>query len=66
MSILSESPTAESVWQIVQQLPADEIERLKELINAPHESADDEEAAWREASSQASRRFFEEAFQPPE
>lgn len=60
MSILIESPTAESVWQVVQQLPADEIERLKELLNAPHESVAEEEAAWREASSQAAHRFFEE------
>ena len=60
MSILIENPTAESLWRVVQQLPAGEIERLKELINTPSEDDDNEEIAWREASVQAARRFFED------
>ncbi len=60
MSILIESPTAESIWQAVQQLPAEEIERLKQLMSASRESAAEEETVWREASSQAAHRFFEE------
>ena len=61
MSILIENPTAEAVWQVVQQLPADEIERLKKLINSPRtETRDEEEVAWCEASVQSATRFFDE------
>ena len=61
MSILIEHPTAEAVWQVVQQLPADEIERLKQLINAPEgETREEEEATWRTASARSAVRFFDD------
>lgn len=59
MSITIENPTAESVWQAIQQLPQSEIERLKELLSNEEATAA-EESAWRAASAQAATRFFDE------
>jgi len=61
MSITIQSPTAEAVWQAVQQLPASEIARLKQMFQeSREESAEEEEAAWRAASARSGARFFEE------
>jgi len=61
MSITIQSPTAEAVWQAVQQLPASEIARLKQMFQeSREESAEEEEAAWRVASARSGASFFEE------
>ncbi|HEX8463132.1 MAG TPA: hypothetical protein VF627_00815 [Abditibacterium sp.] len=61
MSITIEHPTAEAVWQAIQQLPVDEMERLRQLFNRqPEETPEEEENAWRAASAHSAARFFEE------
>lgn len=42
MPITIENPTAEAVWKAVQQLPQDELARLRELLAVtPSENGDD-------------------------
>ncbi len=62
MSITIENPTAEEIIAAIKaQIPNSEFERLKILINQDsEETAEEEETAWRAASSHAATRFFEE------
>lgn len=61
MPILIENPTAEAIWQVVQQLPQSEIERLKTMLaDSPVETAAQEQEAWRAASLQSATHFFDE------
>ena len=36
MPITIENPTAEAVWQAVQQLPQEELSRLKQMFSQPN------------------------------
>lgn len=61
MPITIDKPTAEAFWQAVQQLPQDELKRLKAMLADPNvETAEQEEEAWRAASLQSAARFFDE------
>ena len=65
MSITIEHPTAEAVWQAIQQLPVNEMERLRQLLNnSSDETPEDEENAWRAASAHSAARFFDEEDAP--
>lgn len=51
MSITIENPTAEDIWQVVQQMPQSEIWRLKQLFDASPlaaSSAINESTTWSE------------------
>ncbi len=61
MPITIEVPTAEAALQAVQQLPQDEIERLKAMLaETNNETAEQELDAWRAASLQSAAHFFDE------
>ena len=64
MTIVIENPTAETIYEALKQVPEAEITRLRALLNEipdeiPEETAEDEEAAWRQSSRTAAQRFFE-------
>lgn len=51
MSITIENPTADVIWQVVQQMPQSEISRLKQLFDASPlatSGAIDESTTWSE------------------
>jgi hypothetical protein len=61
MSITIDHPTAEAIYAALQQVPAGEIVRLREMLEAPAaEMQDEEETAWRRASRASASRFFED------
>jgi hypothetical protein len=61
MSITIHNPTAEDAYQALQSLPKDELARLLMMFSQRNdETAEEEEAAWRQASAQSANRFFED------
>jgi hypothetical protein len=59
MPITIDQPTAEAIYAALQQVPANEIARLREMLQQPvSETPDEEEAAWRRAASASASRFF--------
>lgn len=66
MSILIESPTAEAIWRAAQQLPREEMARLKQMFEGatPNTSGD----SWSEEDirelDRATARLIDERFGP--
>ncbi len=61
MAITIETPTAEAIYEALKQVPADEMMRLRAMLNVPvSETAEAEQSAWRAVSAHSASRFFEE------
>lgn len=62
MSIVIENPTAEAMDRALQEVPPEELARLKEmLLEGPRdETIEEEEAEWRRISAHSAARFDEE------
>lgn len=60
MSSPIESPTAEAIYQAIRDVPSEEIERLKAMLNEREETREEEENQWRAISARCAARFFEE------
>ena len=71
MSITIENPTAEAVWQAIQQLPQNEVARLKELFdNSSQPVQIDESTEWSgediEDFKRSTQRLIEKRLGPEE
>ncbi len=72
MAITIENPTAETIYAALRDVPAREIERLKELLNAksPHAKACDFKSDWSEEDlsdlDRATAQLIDERFGPEE
>ena len=62
MSIVIENPTAESIFAALQDVPAEELSRLGQMLlgSSREETVEDEEAEWRRISARSAVRFFDE------
>ncbi len=62
MSIVIENPTAESIFAALQDVPAEELSRLKVMLlsEGREETIEEEEAEWRRISAHSAARFFDE------
>jgi len=60
MSIVIENPTAESIYQALQDVAPEELSRLREmLLEGPRqESSEEEEEEWRRISAHSAARFY--------
>ncbi len=61
MSIVIENPTAESIFAALQDVPAEELSRLKQmLLSQPREETiEEEEADWCRIAAHSAARFHE-------
>lgn len=61
MSIVIENPTAESIFAALQDVPVEELTRLKLLLlgSAREETLEEEEAEWRRIAAHSAARFDE-------
>lgn len=62
MSIVIENPTAESIFAALQDMPVEELTRLKVMLlgESREETLEEEEAEWRRIAAHSVARFDEE------
>lgn len=62
MSIVIENPTAKSIFAALQDVPVEELSRLKQMLlgESREETLEEEEAEWRRIAAHSAARFDEE------
>lgn len=60
MAIVIEEATAEAIFAALREVPEQEKQKLRALLDEREETLEEEEEAWRQISAAQAVRFFEQ------